>query len=344
MMKKFQVNTWNLTNFHPKSKLLHSQTLIMFVYCFSICSCAATRHTAVTANAQAQVEENIKDRYYTVVFRYPVVTNPNKWTQERATCHMLGDTLLIFTNEYRSPRYAVAKSFRVEDYRQIILDSGAIEVSFFTRECISGKESPIATPWRFVFYSIEHVEIHVNASFFGADASVFKGTLCPCEENLTTRSCPAIQYTVALENQPDTAMNLMGKKHGAEQQELREIFANRFYMIALSRTQSVLENGEIKYFSKESGNLNVCGDTLISTIWDCTDTSIPVQKHENRIQNYTLTQRDDGKIEVSFRIERLNPKRNKKTPVHYRLLASSPENITVFIDKTPYQGSLLPLY
>lgn len=194
MMEKFQVNTWNSTNSYLKNKLLHIQTLIMFVYCFSICSCAATRHTA------------------------------------------------------------------------------------------------------------------------------------------------------ALENRPNTVTNLMEKRHNAGQQEVRKIFANRFYMIALSRTQSVLENGEIKYFSKGSGNLNVCGDTLISTIWDCTDTSIPVQKHENKIQNYTLTQKNDGKIEVSFRIEGPSPKRNKKTPVHYRLLASSPENITVFIDKTPYQGSLLPLY
>ena len=159
--------------------------VILFSFLIT-CSCAAHRHTTVPADARAQVEEIVKSRHYTVAFRYPTVANPNKWKQERAVCHVLGDTLLTFTDYYSSPRDAVAKSFRIEGYRQTVLESGAVEVAFSAREFIPDEESPVAAPWRFVIYSTDDVEIHVDASFFGVTgASVFKGMLCPREEMFT---------------------------------------------------------------------------------------------------------------------------------------------------------------
>ena len=146
-------------------------------------SCAGVRHTTVPADVRAQVEKILEGRHYAVAFRYPGVANPNKWEQEREECHVLGDTLLTFTGYCSFPKDAVAKSFRIEGYRQTVLESGAVEVAFSAREFIPGAESPVATPWRFVIYSMECVEIHVNASFPGAtDASVFKGTLSPYVE------------------------------------------------------------------------------------------------------------------------------------------------------------------
>ena len=160
--------------------------VIVLLNCIMLCSCAAHRHTTVLADVRAQVEEIVKSRHYTVAFRYPTVANPNKWKQERAVCHVLGDTLLTFTDYYSSPGDAVAKSFRIEGYRQTVLESGAVEVAFSAREFIPDEESPVAVPWRFVIYSTEDVEIHVDASFLGVTgASVFKGMLCPCEETLT---------------------------------------------------------------------------------------------------------------------------------------------------------------
>ena len=148
-------------------------------------SCAATRHTTVPADVREQVEEIIEGRHYAVTFRYPGVVNPNKWEQERATCHVLGDTLLTITDYYSSPKDAVAKSFRIEGYRQNMLESGAMEISFSAREFIPGEESPVAAPWRFVIYSIEYVEIHVDKNFpLGSMAgSVFKGMLHSMVEN-----------------------------------------------------------------------------------------------------------------------------------------------------------------
>ena len=157
--------------------------VVIFLNCIMLWSCVATRRTTVPADVRAQVEEILDGRHYAVAFRYPDVANPNKWKQERATCHVLGDTLLTFTGCYSSPKDAVAKSFRIEGYRQTVLESGAVEVSFSAREFIPGAESPVATPWRFVIYSTEYVEIHVDASFLGAtDASVFKGALSPYVE------------------------------------------------------------------------------------------------------------------------------------------------------------------
>ena len=148
-------------------------------------SCAGVRHTTVPADVRAQVEEILDGRHYAVTFRYPSVANPNKWEQERATCHVLGDTLLTFAGYYSSPKDAVAKSFRIEGYRQNMLESGAVEISFFAREFIPGAESPVATPWRFVIYSTEYVEIHVDKNFsLGSMAgSVFKGMLRSMVEN-----------------------------------------------------------------------------------------------------------------------------------------------------------------
>ena len=159
--------------------------VVIFLNCIMLWSCVATRRTTVPADVRAQVEEILDGRHYAVTFRYPSVANPNKWEQERAACCVFGDTLLTFTDYYSSPKDAVAKSFRIEGYRQNMLESGAVEISFFAREFIPGAESPVATPWRFVIYSMEYVEIHVDASFPGAtDASVFKGTLSPCGEEV----------------------------------------------------------------------------------------------------------------------------------------------------------------
>ena len=158
--------------------------VIIFLNYLILWSCAGVRHTTVSEDVRAQVENILEGRRYAVTFRYPGVVNPNKWQQERAECHVLGDTLLTFTNYYSSPKDVVAKSFRIEDYRQTVLESGAVEVTFSAREFIPGEESPVATPWRLVIYSTEYVEIHVDALFLGAttDASVFKGTLSPCVE------------------------------------------------------------------------------------------------------------------------------------------------------------------
>ena len=161
------------------------KTLIVLLFVSILWSCAAPRHTTVPADVREQVEEIIEGRHYAVTFRYPSVANPNKWEQERATCHVLGDTLLTFAGYYSSPKDAVAKSFRIEGYRQNMLESGAVEISFSAREFIPGEESPVAAPWRFVIYSTEYVEIHVDKNFsLGSMAgSVFKGMLRSMVEN-----------------------------------------------------------------------------------------------------------------------------------------------------------------
>ena len=71
-------------------------------------------------------------------------------------------------------------NFRIEDYRQNALESGAVEVAFSARELLPDGESPVADPWRFVVYSPDQVEIHLDdALIAGSTVTVFKGTLHP---------------------------------------------------------------------------------------------------------------------------------------------------------------------
>ena len=143
---------------------------------FVIWSCAATRHATVPADERAQVEQMIEERQYAVEFRYPDVDNPNKWRQERAVCQICGDTLWFFPYYDSQPRVA-EKSFRIENYRQTTLESGAVEVTFAGRELIADGMSPVTIPWRFVILRPEYVEIHVDESLFLVTNTVFKGKL-----------------------------------------------------------------------------------------------------------------------------------------------------------------------
>lgn len=153
--------------------------VIILLNCLMLWSCAATRHAAVPADARAQMEALLEGRHYAVAFRYPRVDTPDTWAQERAVCCVLGDTLQFFSH-YDSQMRVPDMNFRIEDYRQSTLESGAIEVAFSAREMLPDGESPVAKHWRFVIYSPERVEIHLDdALIAGSTVTVFKGTLHP---------------------------------------------------------------------------------------------------------------------------------------------------------------------
>ena len=142
-------------------------------------SCAGSRHTATTADARAQVEELLSGRHYAVAVRYPIAETPDTWAQERAVVCVLGDTLQFFSH-YDFQMRIPDMNFRIEDYRQNALESGAVEVAFSARELLPDGESPVADPWRFVVYSPDQVEIHLDdALIAGSTVTVFKGTLHP---------------------------------------------------------------------------------------------------------------------------------------------------------------------
>lgn len=153
--------------------------VIILLNCLMLWSCAATRHAAVPADARAQMEALLEGRHYAVAFRYPRVDTPDTWAQERAVCCVLGDTLQFFSH-YDSQMRVPDMNFRIEDYRQNALKSGAVEVAFSAREIFPGGESPVAKHWRFVIYSPERVEIHMDDRLIAdVDITVFKGTLHP---------------------------------------------------------------------------------------------------------------------------------------------------------------------
>ena len=139
-------------------------------------SCVAIRHTTVAVDEQARVTQMIEGRQYAVEFRYPGVDNLGQWRQERAMCQIFGDTLQFFPY-YDSQLRVAEKFFRIEDYRQTTLESGAVEVTFVGREFIANGMSPVTIPWRFVIFTPEYVEVCVDESLILTSGLIFKGKL-----------------------------------------------------------------------------------------------------------------------------------------------------------------------